>query len=192
MMLPGLPLSSINAVLILRSSSLSLLYKAHGGKPPSILTFLRIVKLALAMLSQNLRGKGMKIACTLVPTLRLWNLSQTPQLPKPESAREQNDGVLIQGHLGFQNGGIAGKGEPGSPSFPLPPSGGLASGAAFPTSCPSLLFSTFLSSVFLPSGFMRLWEGLELRFISKCRLILPQSVMYPSLHHHYLHKPMSL
>lgn len=58
MMLPGLPLSSINAVLILRSSSLSLLYKAHGGKPPSILTFLRIVKLALAMLSQHLRGKG--------------------------------------------------------------------------------------------------------------------------------------
>ena len=55
----------------------------------------------------------MKIACTLVPTLRLWKLSQTPQLPKPESAREQNDGVLIQGHLGFQNGGIAGKGEPG-------------------------------------------------------------------------------
>ena len=123
-------------------------------------------------------------------SLSLWNLSQTPQLPKPESAREQNDGVLVQGHLGFQGGGTAGKGEPGGVTCPsLCHLQGLASGAASSTSCHLPSFLPF--SVFLPSGFMRLWEGLELRFIFKCRLMLPQCVMYPSLHHHYLHKPRS-
>ena len=78
-------------------------------------------------------------------SLRLWNLSQTPQLPKPESAREQNDGVLVQGHLGFQGGGTAGKGEPGGVTCPsLCHLQGLASGAASSTSCPSPLFSPVL------------------------------------------------
>lgn len=51
-------------------------------------------------------------------------------------------------------------------------------------------FSPFLSPLFLPSGFMRLWD-LELWFIFKCRLLLPQSITYPSLHNHHLCKPMS-
>lgn len=127
-------------------------------------------------------------------SLRLWNLSQTPQFPKPESAREQNDGVLrsgasrISGWWKCREGG-AKRCDHHCPS--LCHLQGLASGAASSTSCPSPLFSPFLSSVFLPSGFMRLWEGLELRFIFKCRLMLLQCVMYPLTPPSYLHKARS-
>ena len=98
-------------------------------------------------------------------SLRLWNLSQTPQLPKPESAREQNDGVVVQGNLGFQGGGTAGKGEPGGVTcLSLCHLQGLASGAASSTSCPSPLFSPFLcvSSLWFYETMRR--PGIEIYF----------------------------
>lgn len=60
-------------------------------------SFLRIVKVTwLVLRSRNLRGKDDKNICTLDQTLRLWTLSQTPQLPKSESASKLNDCPLVQ------------------------------------------------------------------------------------------------
>lgn len=81
------------------------LYSMLGETPPSMFSSPRIVRWPwLVLKSWNLRGMGKKDMCPLGQTLRLWNLSHTPQLPKPESASGLNARSL-RWHLGFQNGG---------------------------------------------------------------------------------------
>lgn len=119
------------------------LYSMLGETPPSMFSSPRIVRWPwLVLKSWNLRGMGKKDMCPLGQTLRLWNLSHTPQLPKPESASGLNARSL-RWHLGFQNGGDARQGEPWG-VITIPPcvrSRGRVSSAAAPTSYPSLLFS---------------------------------------------------
>lgn len=139
--------------------------------------------------SQNLRGKGDKDMCTLDQTLRLWHLCQTPQLPKSESASRLNDSSWW--HLRLQNGGDARKGEPWGMIITILPYATFQM-TGLKGSIPDQLLSFLLPScpLFLPSGFMRLWEDLELHFFLNVDWPHLNLLCSPSPHYHYLYKPM--
>lgn len=73
------------------------------------------------MLSQS-QGKGNKDSVHYGPLSEAVKPSPDTTVSKPESAREQNDGVLRSGHLGFPGWWKCREGEPGGVTITVLPS----------------------------------------------------------------------